>query len=227
MALRIVVYAEGAAETCGAESRLPAPGEPLSGPHLGPLHRLVARCVRDDRPQLDVTFLSPLRTQDATTVRGSMLRDRPRELRRLLTFPDPRRRPELAVVLVDQDGDRGIRLRLRDAAGDSLTPWVLAVPIPEFEAWLLADVVTASRILGRPLDRPPDPESLACGAAKQLFFIWSTGGTTLSTTPDLRTIRRDARIEILEHCSLDLLCKLRSFEDFQADLRDAVRRISA
>ena len=222
------MYAEGAGELGGAETRLPAPGEPLSEAHCGAVHRLVLRCIHEQRPGGTVEFLSPLRTPLGTSVRGSTLRDRPRELLRLMTWIHPQRRPDLAVVFVDQDGDRKLRQTLVATLDQVTLPWVLVVPAPEYEAWLLADVATASRVLGVELQEPKDPESMAPGEAKRLFLEWSgRSQRTVDKVSTLRTTRRDARIEIFETCRLELLRRQRSFEQFERDLRVQLQALSA
>ncbi len=222
-----MVYAEGAGESAGAVSRLPAPGDALEELHLGPIHRLVERCIREHKPDRSVQFLSPLRTPTGITAAGSSLRDRPRELRRLLTFPDSRRAPDLAIIVVDADGDSTLHQKLSAELATIPLSWVLAVPAPEFEAWLLADVATARRIFEVDLSEPRDPEALSPREAKRLYFEWSARGrSALDTNEPLRSARRDARILIFEQCDLALLRRQRSFERFESDLRRALVRCS-
>lgn len=225
--LRVVVYAEGAAESAGQVTSLPAPGEPLAEEQLGVAHRLIRRCAQETRPSLAIDFVAPLRAPDGTTLRGSRLRVR-KHLRRALTWAAPPRRPALAVVLVDEDGEGQIATRLGgDLAGIDL-PHVLAVPVREFEAWLIADVAAARRIFELELDEPPDPESMAPQQAKRLLDSWCA--KTARRAPDgaiPAPDRRDLRAELVTTCSLDRLRRLRSFETFARDLRLRVEALGS
>lgn len=225
MRLRVVLHAEGTAESAGLTSLVPAPGRPLHDEHLGPVHRLVARCVAEAISGFAVDFVSPNRSRHGTTVRGSMLRDRPRQLRELLTWPDPRVRPDLAIVMVDQDGDRQLRSRLELAMGDVSLPTALAIPVPEFEAWLLADVATANAAIGATAAQPPDPASMVPGEAKRLFLTWTNRSLEHPGGTELRGHRRDVREEILVKCDLQRLRQQRSFERFERDLHTALGRL--
>src|SRR5581483_5556495 len=97
----------------GETSRLPPPTELLGEDHRGPAHELIRRCVARDAavPLPAVLFQCPLRARGRHP-KGSDLLDR-RTLRQLLTWPAPHRRPDLAIVLVDQDGAPDRRMTLR------------------------------------------------------------------------------------------------------------------
>ena len=67
------------------------------------------------------------------------------------------------VLVVDHDG-HDVRLRQIDDAQDSgLTPLprALGVAVRTFDAWMLADERALSIVLGRPIARQTDPESIA------------------------------------------------------------------
>ena len=170
MSLRVALYAEGAGEALGAMTLLPPPGEPLQEEHLGPAHILVRRLVSDARgmPEDAVHFVAPLRSDRGPIARGSMLHT-PKSLRRLLMWASADLRPDLAVVLVDQD-DATQRKRDLDAATEDLVvAHVIAVAVKEFEAWLLADPAALRNAVGPTDALPPEPEGLPCGAAKKLL----------------------------------------------------------
>ncbi len=115
-----------------------------------------------------VEFLSPL-TVRGRTARGSDLHE-PKTVRQLLAFV--RLKPDLAVVLVDADGDASGRRRLLD--GVIKRGSVHAIAVQEFEALLIADVSAASRVLARKCDEAPEPDGMARGEAKQRWFDWSS-----------------------------------------------------
>src|SRR5580704_10360316 len=124
--LRVVLYAEGAGETLGPTSALPAPGRPLEEGMLGGGHVLIRRTLGQARsiPDGEILFESPLRTR-GRVARGSDLIDR-RTVRQLLTWPDPNLRPDLVVVLVDRDEDKQRKNRLvGHLAGDDAGPPVV------------------------------------------------------------------------------------------------------
>lgn len=127
-ALRTVLIGEGGGELGGESTLLPAPGEPLDEPHIGAGHLLVRRCISKlgGIPEGAVRLESPLRLR-ARVPRGSDLLDR-RNLRQLVTYASPGRRPDLAVVLVDADGDANARKKLLQGHLEGLSlPTVVAV----------------------------------------------------------------------------------------------------
>jgi hypothetical protein len=137
VSIRVVLYAEGSAEHGGDVRLLPAPGDELGPNHLGPAHLLVSRIVAElvPCPRAAVRFISPLRIR-GRNVRGSDLQA-PNNLRSLLAFPAGDRRPELGVVLVDEDGMRR-RRDLRNILEGTIVPAAFGLAAPEFEAWLIA-----------------------------------------------------------------------------------------
>lgn len=210
MSLSVVLYAEGAGETSGTDSRLPPPGEPLADPHLGPAHRLARRAIAQARnvEPAEITFQSALRTRRGRLPRGSDVHDAA-TVRRLLAFV--RVVPGLAIVLVDADGDPAERRRALGKIAVAV-PWVHAVAVQEFEGWLVSDAPTASRTLGKTLDTPREPDGLARGEAKALWASW-----TAALDPEERARARSALADQLDLPTL--LVRSRSFARFVDDLR--------
>jgi hypothetical protein len=211
--MKVVLYAEGPGEDRGETMWLPAPGHPLEEPMLGAGHHLLRRIVAAERqvPEPSVRFVSPLRLRGRPH-RGSDLLHAP-NLRRLLVFAEPHLRPDLAIVLVDEDG-RSERLpELRRAIAGLDQPTVVAIPVREFEAWLLADATALRHVFGA-LPTPQDPESLEPGEAKQMLQQW------LGATPSKAS--GQARIDLARMADLECLRRLRAFEHFRKDLRAAL-----
>lgn len=210
MSLSVVLYAEGSGETSGTDSRLPPPGEPLADAHLGPAHRLARRAIAHAR-KLDpaaVAFQSALRTRRGRLPRGSDLHDAA-TVRRLLAFV--RVVPDLAIVLVDADGDAAERRRALAKIAVAV-PWVHAVAVQEFEGWLVSDAPSASRALGKTFDTPPEPDALARGEAKTLWASW-----TAALEPTERARMRGALADQVDLATV--LARSRSFARFVDDLR--------
>lgn len=206
--MRVVLYAEGSLETGLAGSRrIPAPGQRLDDETLGAAHLIVRRCLCEPAgiDPSEIHYVAPLRV-GARLARGSDLHDRT-VLRRLLTWPDAELAPDLAVVLIDSDGDNG---RLA-----SLTAWTLGLGIAltlgvcvhEFESWLAADVSAVSSVVGRDVDELAEPQNLAPGDAKH-WLRSKIGGE--NEPLHRRTLG--------QCCDLDRLRRQRSFEIFAKDL---------
>lgn len=214
--MRFVLYAEGPGEDRGATVWLPPPGEDLAESMLGAGHLLVRRTVAEvaGRPDGAVRCVSPLRLRGRPH-RGSDLLHR-QHLRQLLTFADPRLRPDLAVVLVDEDGESNRLRDLRQAIDGLEQPSVIGVPIREFEAWLIADQMALSQEFG-PIATQPDPEQLPPGAAKQRLQQWA------SATQPSRNLR-DLRAALASRADLERLRQMRSFAHFRDDLRAVLAR---
>ena len=214
--LRVVLYAEGAGEMLGPVSLLPAPGEPLSEQMLGPAHILARRALTEARGLSagDVRFDSPLRTRTGRLPRGSDLLH-PRTLLQLLTWARPSRQPDLAIVLVDADGDRQRRRKIQSTAAKAAVPTVVAVAAQEFEAWRIADHKALSRVLRTDIDPVVKPERLQPAEAKTTLAAWlSRSG---AETPS------EARRQIAAVCDLGVVKRrCRSFEQFLGDLRTVV-----
>lgn len=198
---RVVVYAEGAGELAGTSNFPRAPGSPLTEEELGSAHLLVRRCLEKTRG-LDaslVGFEEPLRTGRGKLAKGSILHS-PTTLRPLLLWADPSRQPDLAVVLVDADGDEE-RQALLDSALDGLpVEAVVSVAIQEFEAWLVADPSALRSVLRQSLKPPKSPEKLSRRQAKELLQQWCEQHARSS---DAAEIRRD----LARECDLATLAQ--------------------
>jgi hypothetical protein len=170
MSARVALYAEGAGETLGAVTLLPTPGDLLREGHLGPAHLLVRRVVSQERriPEDAVHFVAPLRSPRGKTVCGSMLHSG-KILRKCLVWPFADRRPDLAVVIVDQDDETRRKRDLDAATANLAVTRVIAVAVKEFEAWLLADPDALRDAVGPIESLPAAPEGLPCRAAKKLL----------------------------------------------------------
>lgn len=215
MSLRVVVYAEGTGEL--ARDWLPgaAPGVPIEDEDLGPAHVLARRGLRRTRgvAEMAVVFEHGLRKTNTRAPRGSDLH-RETILRRLLDWSDPAMRPQLALVFVDEDDEKGRYPRLKESIEGlriSRPPTVIVVARREFEAWLVTDRKCLERALGRTLEDPGDPETWGPARAKALLANLLEGETS---------IRRSAlRREISTSCDLEVLRgSSRSFRRFLEDL---------
>ncbi len=215
MSLRVALHAEGSRET-GAFGLSPKPGDALGPERLGAAHLLVRRCLVEGSPLPGgaIRFVEPLRTGTSRVARGSDFLDRA-TLRRLLTWLDSAIRPDLAVIIVDSDGDEGRRSRLLEWVADIPLPRVVAAAVQEFEAWLIADSAAVGRALGRSFPTPPAPETLRPRAAKKLL----ANAIAESGLDDAQ-----ARLSIAELAVLDGIAKrCPAFATLRADLAAAAR----
>jgi hypothetical protein len=90
---------------------------------------------------------------------------------------------------------------------------VIAVAREEFESWLIADETSAGQVLGRPLSRAPDPESLGAREAKRTLADWME-----SIAPGAR---KEVRCLIARTCDLDVVAqRCAAFQAFLDALRD-------
>jgi hypothetical protein len=216
--LRVVVYAEGPGELAGATSLQPAPGSPLTEEELGSAHLLVRRCLEKSRglDASDVRFEEPLRNGRGRLARGSILHS-PNTLRPLLFWADPSKQPDLAIILVDADGDDERQALLDSALEGIPAKAVVAVAIQEFEAWLLADPITLKSVLRQPLALPKNPEKLSLRQAKELLQQWCEQH---AGSRDPAEIRRD----IARESDLDTLTRqCTAFASFLLKLQPAGR----
>lgn len=226
MSIRVMVYAEGPGEDRGPVSFLPAPGEALADTMLGPAHHLVGRLISREQspPAASVQFLSPLHVGSGRPHRGSDLVTK-RVLRRLLTIADPRRRPDLAIVLVDEDGQSERRRDLVAALVGIELPHVLAIPIREFEAWLISDPRALVDVLGV-TETPPAAEAMKPRQAKDLLRSWIDARMDAS----LGQTDRGAHIEqirssLAQKVDLEALAKLKAFKEFRDHVRAVLRTL--
>lgn len=221
--VRIALYAEGSRERSGPETLLPAPGMRLREEQLGAAHILVRRIAVEagEYSTDEVLFASPLRLGrrgGGMLPTGSQLLDR-RNLQQLLSWPMPRRRPDLGVVLVDADGDNQ-RLKTLGAYVEELTlPTVVGVSKEEFEAWLLSDHPSLQAAIGRSVNQSPNPESLPPGEAKNRYFQIVANSLPGRTANEMR-------MDIVRNCDLDrwsATCTY--FERFRKDILAALRAV--
>jgi len=155
-----------------------------------------------------ISFQSPLRTRRGRIARGSQLHDE-LTLRQLLTWVrDP---PDLGVVLVDADGENGRRAMISGWVAGLSLDLAIGVAAQEFEAWLIADVVAVSRVLGVAVQQPPDPESMKPREAKK----WLS-----DRIEEVGADSRSVRMQVASELDLDRLKGVcRSFEQFLGELR--------
>jgi hypothetical protein len=105
-------------------------------------------------------------------------------LQQLLTWPNEEGTPDLAVVLVDADGQAEERRADLDSALQGLTvEAVSSVAIQEFETWLIADGEAVKSVLRKPLSPPKPPERLGRREAKELLQKWSDEHTSSKQEP--------------------------------------------
>ncbi len=218
--LRVVLYAEGAGETLGVDTMLPAPGSPLREEMLGSGHLLIRRAVESARavPEAAMRFESPLRTR-GRTAKGSDLR-RKQTLRELLTWLTPSFEPDLVIVLVDSDGDPLRKTQLQNYALGLHVERIFAVAVQEFEAWLLADFALVGKVLGTKRSFAGPPEGLAPGRAKAELAEW----VKVSAARSGRSVS-DLRREIARECDLQVVrSACGSFAALLDDLRPSPAR---
>ncbi len=198
---RVVVYAEGHGELAGSKSLQPAPGSALTEEELGSAHLLVRRCLERSRSldASEVRFEEPLRTGRGKLARGSILHS-PTTLRPLLFWADPNKQPDLAIILVDADGDDERQGLLDSALEGLLVKAIVSVAIQEFEAWLVADHSALKSVLHKPLAPPKPPEKLSRRQSKELLQQWCAEH---ASSRDAAELRRD----IARECDLDVLAR--------------------
>lgn len=198
MSLRVVLYAEGGRETGGAFDVPPRAGSTLVPDlHFGPAHFLFKRLLAHARglPEGAVQFEAPLRI-GTRVARGTELLDRS-TLRRLLTwFDEAVRAPDLAIVLVDADGDSHRKNTLESHVEGLPVAKVIAVAVQEFETWLIADQNAVHAAMNATHSTLPDLESLPRREAKERLTQWCDA----SGRND-----RDVRMTLAQTCALDSL----------------------
>lgn len=211
MALRVVLYAEGGREVSGEIGVRHAPGEVLDRElDWGPAHHLVVRAIEEARrlPAQAIRFEEPLRTGRGTSAKGTMLYDTS-SLRQLLSWADPSKRPDLVIVLVDEDGEASRKNTLQKALSCVRVHHVVAVSVREFEAWLIADTSEIRRVFGS-VQSPASPENLERRQAKALLMRWiSESGKE----------EREVRLSLAQACDLGVVRqRCPAFEEFLRDL---------
>jgi hypothetical protein len=217
--LRVVVYAEGAGELTGRDTRRQRrPGTALTGEELGAAHLLVRRCLRRTQgldPE-SIQFDEPLRGPRGQLAKGSMLHSG-ESLRRFLSWPDEDLEPDLAIILIDADGQEDRQQRLVGAIQDMSVPAVLSAAIQEFEAWLIADEAAVKDVLRKPLSTPKSPERMSKRQAKELLQAWCAEHAGRKDSHELRR-------QLAETCDLDTVsAHCAAFADFLQRLGTAAR----
>lgn len=205
--MRVVLYAEGKGDA--PIKGLPVhPEAALGDDHLGPAHHLVRRCLCEGTrlPVAAVQFRAPLRHRGKIAQGSELLQQK--VLRRLLTWPRVDARPDLAVVLVDEDGDGKRRAQLERTVEDLPVTVVVGVAVRELEAWLLADASAVSTATERSIPTLPNVESLEPGHAKRRLADATDGVGAFAK-----------RVTIAQTADLDHLTKLRAFELFRKALQ--------
>jgi len=228
MAIRVMLYAEGPAEDRGPLTWLPEPGEPLLPEMLGPAHHLFSRLLQREhmQPDIEVRYLSPLRVKTGRPHRGSDLVTR-KVVRQLLTIADPKRRPDLGVVLVDEDGTGDRRRDLLADLAQIEQPHVVAVPVREFEAWLVSDPKALSQHLAV-AQTPPAAESMKPREAKDMLRGWIEARMEAGSGQAARAaFVEQIRSALAQQVDLEVLDKLRAFKHLRDDLRTVLRTLLA
>jgi hypothetical protein len=214
--LRVVLYVEGGRESGGDERSPVEPGVIIPEASLGSAHFLVRRTIEHARriPEAAIHFECPLRTTRGKLAKGSDFLNR-QTLRQLLTWPSAKRRPDMAIVLHDMDGDTNRLTTLRGHTENLRSRPVIGVAREEFEAWLLADVRTLHSVCKQTVKMPPSPEQLERSEAKKRIEQWiaNDAGTNVE--------RRSKRIEIARTCDIGVVRdRCPSFNAFYEGLRD-------
>jgi hypothetical protein len=224
--LRVALYAEGSAENRGL---LPAPflGETIPPTAHGPAHVLVARTLAQlrGRPREELAFVVPLRLVGREP-RGSDLHV-VKNLGKLLTYADRAARPDLGIVLIDEDGDSDRRRVLAAGMRDLqfLQPNVIGIAVREFEAWLIADSAARAAVLDITLT-PPDLEAMKPGQAKELLQSWMAPRVSNLSQSERAAHIGHLRRQLAENVDLGRLASLRAFSRFQDDLRECLAKIA-
>ena len=124
----------------------------------------------------------------------------------------PVRRPDLAIVLVDSDGENQRRSELNGHVEGLPVTRVIGVAHQAFEAWLAADYTTVGEVLEGTVDAPPAVEMIPAREVKELVRGWIH-----ELAPDAD--EKSARIEIARRCDLSILARnCHSFEVFCKEL---------
>ena len=102
------------------------------------------------------------------------------------------------VLLIDEDGDRERRGFVDEAqkSGVFLVQRAVGIAIRTFDAWMLADEVAISGVLGKIVECQPAPEEI--GDPKGVFEgLHAAAGCGMAVHESYAAIARSARIEIL------------------------------
>lgn len=217
----VAVYVEGTTEAGSGWRSHPSPGAPLTEQQEGPVHFLVRRSMARSLvvPEASVRFVSPLRRADGAVARGADLL-RPKTLRKLLTWSGLAPSPDIAVVLVDHDGDDTRLSRLKSSVGELplSTLTAVGVAVKEFEAWLSADHERFRAVLESNCEVPERPEELEPRAAKENLRRAHEASNTNKAIWEVRLeLGRDSDLVKLER-------RCPSFREFTDELKRAGRQ---
>ena len=166
-----------------------------------------------------IRFEQGLRKRNAAEPRGGDLVKR-KTLQQLLDWPRDDMRPNLAIVLVDEDDDKKRHAAMRESIDElryGRPTTVVGVARREFESWLVTDRACVAKVLDRPFDDAGDPEEWSPGEAKRLLqrMLEGVPGSDRART-------RRLRCEICSRCDLEhLRWGSRSFERFLSDLEQS------
>ncbi|HET6148396.1 MAG TPA: hypothetical protein VFH68_12760 [Polyangia bacterium] len=142
----------------------------------------------------------------------------PPVLRQLLTFASSEKRPDLGVILVDSDGNDDRKTFVESALVGIPLPHVVAVPIQEFESWLIADHRAVVSILAPAPNQPSSIEKLDPHEAKSLLGRWISAASG-SPAP------REVRLTLAQTCDLGTLDRLSAFRVFRDELRSRLNQL--
>ena len=119
-------------------------------------------------------------------------------------------RPDLAIILIDADGDHARKARLEAELATKDLPHVVGCAAQEFESWLIGDPETVREVFGA-VAGPASIEALERRQAKELFRDWCAS---------VGKAERDARVSLATLCDLErLTARCASFSVFRQEIR--------
>lgn len=104
------------------------------------------------------------------------------------------------VLVIDQDDDTDRQRHLAAAQGHTKMTTLaraLGVAVRTFDAWMLADEQALSKVLGRPVQRQPDPEAIR-DPKKVCIDLRDAPGGTLGLADLYRALASHLNLGILE-----------------------------
>ena len=103
------------------------------------------------------------------------------------------------VFLIDEDGQHERIAQVAKAQESTLSSLrrALGVAVRTFDAWMLADETALASVLGHPVDRQPDPETIR--DPKQVCAgLLETGQSPLGQAEMYARVAQEANIEVIE-----------------------------